>query len=379
MKVLVLVPAMATLGFLEALLESMVSAGWEVHFAASDFDFSSNSKSVDGVAFHRVNFPRGANPLAHLAASVQLNSLVQRISPDVIDVHFSAAMLTASLARRASWPPVQATIQGLRFPNFSGARGWIEKKVESWAATRMNTTFVLTQDDYDALQSQYKGVGCLQVAPGFGCDLNKFSVSAVTAEQRQQARFRARIDEDEVVLIYIGRQTAFKGFHRIVRAFFEAYKVNKKLRLVVCGNSDPMHPTGLSDTEILEFDRHPGISDMGWTSQIADYLSVSHINVFPSMREGMPVNLMESLAMGVPVITYNSRGCRDVVTHERTGLVLNDFSIEALVSSLVDLSSDLARLKRYASCAETERGRFDRQFFIRERMENLRNAVSHSA
>ncbi len=69
-----------------------------------------------------------------------------------------------------------------------------------------------------------------------------------------------------------------------------------------------------------------------WQANVADWLSIADLCVFASERGGMPVCLMESLSMGVPVITANTRGCRDVVRDGVDGVVLDEPSGEDLGS-----------------------------------------------
>src|SRR5690606_19226289 len=113
-------------------------------------------------------------------------------------------------------------------------------------------------------------------------------------------------DEKDIVYVFIGRQTYFKGFNKVIQAFLKIYPEDKNQKLLLVGNVDNIHSTHLSPEEESILENHPGIINVGWQENVNEYLSISHINVFPSTREGMPVNLMESLSMGVPVITINS-------------------------------------------------------------------------
>ncbi|MFN2423632.1 MAG: glycosyltransferase, partial [Cryomorphaceae bacterium] len=90
--------------------------------------------------------------------------------------------------------------------------------------------------------------------------------------------------------------------------------------------------------------------------------------VFPSEREGLPVNLMESLAMGVPVITVDSRGCRDVVRDGETGVVLSDRSRDALSREMLRFQRDKEELKRLSANARAGRKRYDRKKFIESQL-----------
>src|SRR5436190_23345297 len=111
-----------------------------------------------------------------------------------------------------------------------------------------------------------------------------------------------------------------------------------RVKLLLVGERDPLHPTGLSALEERSVQENPDVVSVGWVSDVSKYLAVAQVNVFPSSREGMPVNLMESLAMGVPVITSDSRGCRDVVTHNVDGLIIgqpNPAAVGAAMQTLL--------------------------------------------
>ena len=102
-------------------------------------------------------------------------------------------------------------------------------------------------------------------------------------------------------------------------------------------------------------------------SEIAKYLAVSDAMVFPSKREGIPVCLMESLAMGVPAITRDSRGCRDVVRDGLDGFVLRDCTVANLADAIRRIADSPDLQRQMSARALATRERFDRGHFIRER------------
>jgi glycosyltransferase involved in cell wall biosynthesis len=156
-------------------------------------------------------------------------------------------------------------------------------------------------------------------ALGLGCRLDRFAQERVRSQTRDQLRQSLKLSKENFVFIFVGRQVHFKGFALAVRAFLSFYSQYPEARLLLVGTRDPQHSSGLRPEEERIIATHPGVISAGWREDVECYLAISHVNLFPSEREGMPVNVMESLAMGVPVITIDdmaeilSRGERILV------------------------------------------------------------------
>jgi glycosyltransferase involved in cell wall biosynthesis len=193
--------------------------------------------------------------------------------------------------------------------------------------------------------------------------------------RKKELRESLGIGTESFVFIFIGRRTHFKGFAATVRAFLAFNAKYTDSRLVLVGQKDPLHPTGLTVEEDVAVRRCGAIVDAGWTEDVNEFLGISHVNVFPSDREGMPVNLMESLAMGVPVITIASRGCREVVRNGVDGIVLEGITrlrqlrVEVLVSAMQHLYQNRACLASMRAHALRRRDEFDRRRWIRGQLE----------
>jgi glycosyltransferase involved in cell wall biosynthesis len=81
-----------------------------------------------------------------------------------------------------------------------------------------------------------------------------------------------------------------------------------------------------------------GVHHLGWQEDPAPYLAISNTMVFPSEREGMPVCMMEAQSMGLPVVTVDSRGCREIV-NDSNGFVTSR-NEQSLLIALRLIASD---------------------------------------
>jgi len=379
MKILVVIPSIASYLFLREFCKELALRGWDVHLATSWSSLGQFEEDKSCVTFHAIDFPRGMNPISHFHGAKKLNEIVRNIQPDVVDVHFSAAAFTAALARKRWWPPTIATVQGLRFPLAEGFQATLLKFAECWSAKKLNKYIVLTSDDLAALQSA--GVkNCVQQEGfGFGCDLERFDRRRISQTEIAEVEKEIGKRVDDTIFVFIGRLVAFKGFHLVFRAFLKAYAMDKSIKLLVCGEFDELHESGLTADEIGTFKSHKNVIFTGWTDRIESYLSVSDVVVFPSEREGVPVNLMEALSMGVPVITCDSRGCREVMNNGGNGILLKARDSNTVAQAMLDLAGDQSSRLRYSASALEFREKFDRGYFIKVHISLIHKAMGADA
>jgi glycosyltransferase involved in cell wall biosynthesis len=113
--------------------------------------------------------------------------------------------------------------------------------------------------------------------------------------------------------------------------------------LLLVGAPDDAHASGLTAAERRSLAVDPRVVDAGWQWNVAPYLAVADICLLPSTREGLPVTAMEALAMGVPVVTVDSRGCRDVVRDGIDGFVLPAADADLIAEMLRGVKDEARR------------------------------------
>lgn len=379
MKLLFVIPSITNyFTFLEDLIEELNRRDHKVHLATSRKHIARISAYRRNIKceVHDIDFPRAIDPFRHFAAARKVKQLVHQLEPDIVNIHFSAALFTAMLGKDESWPVTTGTIHGLGSPLISGWRKLMISQAEKWSAERADEIFVLTADDRDYLQGKAKKANVKVLDSfGMGCDLERFDPQGLDPAKIEELKSELGITDLDFVYIFIGRQTNFKGFDKVVRAFMLTKQKRPHSKLLLVGEKDRIHPTSLKAKYERALRSDPAIIKVGWRENVQEYLAVSQLNVFPSEREGLPVNLMESLAMGVPVLTINSRGCKEVVRDKIDGRVMGDFSVEALSDEMIQLQDSPDLLKEYSKNALEGRNRFDRRHFVENQLSIFQRLV----
>lgn len=331
-RLLIIVPVYGSYrAFLKGLAAWLVERGWEVHVATN----TSRAQIEEDVAcLHHIAIPRRAKPLQLIRASRSLTKLIHKVQPTVVHAHFSVGMLVLALASRVKGVRTLGTFQGMRFPLASGISRWVFKCVECFSILRLDQSWVLTSDDYKAVPKFVKKKLEIQEGYGFGCDIEHFDPERFSETDKAKLRSELGIPGEDLVFVFVGRLVAFKGFLLTLEAFKLLRQERADVHFLVVGNVDPQHPLDLTDLNVLD-----GVHHVGWQDDPAPYLAISNVMVFPSAREGMPVCVMEALAMGLPVIGCNRRGVRELIQHEVTGLFV-ERNVDAVAKAMERIARD---------------------------------------
>lgn len=380
MKLLLVVPTLSSYdAFLSDFAKAAVAEGHDVHVAthlnlldgrvveADDLDCQQQ-----GVYLHSVSMPRGASPIGALKAARQLRKLVGKIEPDWIQAHFSAAAFVCAIGKEQYWPYTSCIIQGLACTLAKARARLVAWFGERFAIARLDEMWVLTKDDFAVIKRWNRMKARLQASPGFGCRIDQFDPVRFSTEWRRARRAELGICERSTVLIFVGRLTAFKGFDRVVKVYRALKENGTPVSLLVVGIYDSLHPSGLTEVEIQSLDEDPDVIMAGWQQNVAEWLAISDLSIFPSEREGMPVGLMEAICMGVPVVTSCARGCRDVVRDGVDGVVVSESKTASWVAVVDSLIHDPEKLRLMKSAALARREHFDRRRFVEDQLLEIR-------
>tara|TARA_Y100000589_G_scaffold258999_1_gene248461 strand:- start:3326 stop:4465 length:1140 start_codon:yes stop_codon:yes gene_type:complete len=111
----------------------------------------------------------------------------------------------------------------------------------------------------------------------------------------------------------VARMLKDKGVYEFVEAVKILKKKKIKGRFLLIGDIDTKNPTSLSQTQLKEWQEKQLIEWLGWVKDVKSILLETDILCLPSYREGLPKSLLEGASIGLPLVTTNTVGCREVV------------------------------------------------------------------
>ena len=360
--------------FLEE-LSNELSRNWELHVITSSENVinvgKSNLISEENIVFHEAPIPRRFNPFKCLKAAIKIRSIIKNIRPELVHIHFTTAIFP-SIIFKVKHIKYWGTFHGLGINSSLGVRKLLFSLVESLSFWRLNKIIVLNDIDYDFLKNKYGNKVLKHQCYGVGCNLEKFNPALYDKNTSAKIKSELNIDTDCKVLTFTGRFVEFKGFHFVLKSIIELEKLYpERFKVMLIGGFDPSHADGLNDQEREFFLHSKSVINVGFTNNVARYLSISDLFIFPSIKEGLPTCVMEALAMGVPVITLNTRGNSDLIKNNYNGILLDyHTNQQILVSTIVDNIIGLFQNNElYNLCkhhALNDRAKYSRTNFINE-------------
>ena len=104
------------------------------------------------------------------------------------------------------------------------------------------------------------------------------------------------------------------------------------------GDTDSLNPSSLDKLTLKKWNDEKIIEWVGWVEDISKILKKTDILCLPSYREGLPKALIEGAAYGLPIVTTDTVGCRDVVKDGVNGFLVpikNSIELARAISVLI--------------------------------------------
>ena len=268
------------------------------------------------LAMHRASHRGLVTHLAYLAEAAYLALHLNARRVDLLHVHFGTNAATmARLARCLAGPPYSVMIHGPA--EFDAVYGLsLREKVAE-------ALFVTAISSFCAAQVRRWS------APA---DWPRIHVVRCTVDASFFAAARP-IPRDSQQLVCIGRLTVHKGHASLLEAFARVRAEGVAGQLVIAGD-------GALRVEVERAIRELGLEkDVVMTgrvneAQVRELMLASRAVVLASYMEGLPVVLMEALALARPVVTTNVAGIPELVRDGANGFVVAPMDTPALVAAL---------------------------------------------
>lgn len=316
-----------------------MEAGWDVTIVTAD---TGKLKDIEAKGLKVINLPMsrsGMNIFEELNSLNFLRKLYKRERPDVVHHVGMKTILWGTLAAKCSKVNgVVNAISGLGGFFAEDNKGILSKVmpiVLKFSHARKNLLCIFQNDDDWGLYVKHGIIKHEQgrFIKGSGVSLEDF---CYTPEPK----------EGKLKVILTARMIVEKGIFLLTEAAERLRKkYGEKAEFLLIGGLDD-HPGAITKEQLDAVCDGKYIQWLGYRTDVKELLQSSNIVAFPSYyMEGLPKSLIEADAIGRPVITCNSVGCKETVIDGYNGYLIPTNDVDALVDKLDILLGD-AKLRQ---------------------------------
>lgn len=258
---------------------------------------------------------------------------------DLVHAHGTRANSNILWASKSLKIPVIYTIHGWSFhPDQKPITKTLRMMGEKYLTSRSTLNISVSQSNKESGKDLMPSFDSIVVNNGI--NLQKFNPE----KKFKNIRLELSIPEDKTLLLFIARFTLHKQPLTLIKAFAEAIKQNGNLHLLMVGDGDQKEEAHqLIDS--LGLKQH--ITLEKFRQDVPDVLAAADIFVLPSLWEGLPIGLLEAMAMGKAIIASNADGTREIIEHNQNGILVPIETLQkSTADALIQLSTN-AELRKF--------------------------------
>jgi glycosyltransferase involved in cell wall biosynthesis len=287
----------------------------------------------------------------------------------LIHAHGTRAASNTIVPARKTGTPLIYTIHGWSFhPDQNTIVRKLRTAGEQYLVNKSSLNISVAASNQESGRAVLKNFRSVVVNNGI--DLKKFN----PANSFPDIRAELGIPANSLLITFIARFTEHKQPLVLLNAFRQLSSSFPHVHLLMVGEGDQREEALKLTAPWPEKERihfHPFRQD------VPAVLAASDIFVLPSLWEGLPIGLLEAMAMGKAVVVTNVDGSREIVSHEKNGLMVQEAgNVKQLSEALIRLIKDEQLLTNIGNQAiNTVTSTYDAQLMTRRIEEYYRNVI----
>lgn len=267
---------------------------------------------------HAMAFPFTKSILSfyNIISVFKLRKLLMREKFDKISTNSALASIILRLAillmPKSMRPCVYYIVHGFLFHRNDSLKKWLYLLPEIICSPVTNVLMVMNQEDLEIASkySLYKDKLCF--INGIGIDLSSFD--PVSPEQRKEGRQLLGLSTEDFMFIYAAEFSKRKNQESLIRSFTEVSSKIPQAHLLLAGDG-ALYNKCLSLVNKLNMQNK--IHFLGYVNKMYDLYPLCDAAVSSSKSEGIPFNIMEAMACGLPILLSDVKGHRDLVENKK--------------------------------------------------------------
>lgn len=173
-------------------------------------------------------------------------------------------------------------------------------------------------------------------------DVQEYGASTIEANRIETAKSICQLRKSEAIIIMVARMIWAKGIREFAEAALILRNSHHHLKFVLVAPLEDGSHGAVPAEYVREFENKANFSWVGFQEDVKSFYAIAHLAVLPSYyREGgYPRALLEPMAMGKPIITTDTDGCRGTVEDGLNGFLIPPCDSNALAATIARIMDD---------------------------------------
>lgn len=324
--------------FHRPLVEVLHAHGCEVHVAARDNLAEKNGLKLDFVEkVFNVPFARSPKNKNNLHAYKELKTIIDDEHYDVIHCNTPMGGIVTRLAARRirkKGTKVYYTAHGFHFYQGASKKNWIVfYPIEKFFSRITDKLITITREDYKLANEKFH---CqVEHIHGVGVDGKRYC--SVSREEQLTIRKKFNFSSEQKIILCVGELLPNKNQKMAIQAMKEIVKEYPDAQLLLAGNGPEKENL---ENLIKATDLTHNVKMLGYVTNLQEYQKIADVSVSCSKREGLPLNIVEAMLSGTPVVASKNRGHRELICDGKIGFLVDIDDYKAMATKVLILLQD---------------------------------------
>ncbi|AZP04906.1 glycosyltransferase family 4 protein [Jeotgalibaca ciconiae] len=325
MKILFVSTVSSTVNaFLLPHIKMLIEKGHQVDIACNINNPISPELNGSDCKIYNLEFSRSPHKKGNITAYKKLKKVISINKYDIVHTHTPvASFITRMVCKNMDTIKTIYTAHGFHFYKGAPLKNWlIYYPLEKLLSHYTDTLITINKEDFEISTKKFKAKRN-QYIPGVGLDIKKINN---TPSNKDEKRKSINVPIDAFVILSVGELNKNKNHEIVIKAMSKMK--NQKIHYVICGKGslDSYLKDLASDLKVSS-----KIHILGLRTDVIEILKASDLFILPSLREGLPVSLIEAMAVGLPVIGSNIRGNIDLIKENKGGFLYKKDNMDELI------------------------------------------------
>ena len=339
--------------------------GYEVHVASNGNEPIEYCDKHYNLPFER--FPLRKN---NIKTYRELKKIINENKYEIIHCHTPVGgVLTRLAAKKARKKGTRViyTAHGFHFYKGAPLLNWlIYYPIEKWLSRYTDCLITINKEDYELAKKKFRKCKQIELVHGVGLDTTKFDIK-ISNQALATLKDEISIKKDNIVLTYIAELNKNKNQQLLIKTIEQIVKEGDTRYILLLVGDGKLKERYQKYVKKHKLENN--IKILGKRNDIAKILKITDIYVASSLREGLPVNILEAMYMGLPIVATDNRGHRELIKNKKNGYIIDS---EQKKKDFCEKIIELSHNKKIYNKFKEENKKIVKEFSLEEVTKEIR-------